>query len=333
MKKKMMMNRILAALFLLLPTGLAAQTDASVHYKSPRVHYYIDADECINDKGYVDIALAAWKGADVWVMITLDDGNIIFRRRPGADFFYGTTPGHDTPADFTRDEAVAALNRWLSLTCSITEQDRKYEHLGYSMPCYIRMADAPLESCAGIDTHSVFGVDSDYVGMRFLHSGEHTRGTEMTLWMTRDHEFAILYRTGNPPCIEPETGYANYTTLLGVDIDEYLPQTDEPEGILFLGTRIPAPLDKVAESLRGQGFVELEERGADEVWDQYNAAMGGMLGSSANSRLMRGRFYGAPCEVTLHANPESGEVETIEGCLTASYPTLESLREDFRRFY
>ena len=53
MKKKMMMmmNRILAALFLLLPTGLAAQTDASVHYKSPRVHYYIDADECINDKG------------------------------------------------------------------------------------------------------------------------------------------------------------------------------------------------------------------------------------------------------------------------------------------
>lgn len=61
--------------------------------------------------------------------------------------------------------------------------------------------------------------------------------------------------------------------------------------------------------------------------------MGGMLGSSANSRLMRGRFYGAPCEVTLHANPESGEVETIEGCLTASYPTLESLREDFRRFY
>ena len=84
------MKRILTALMLLLTAQLAAQNrEVKLDLHSPRVHYYLDLADALDSRGELNVAQAAWKGADVWVLLRLDDGNIIFQKRPGGRFLEG----------------------------------------------------------------------------------------------------------------------------------------------------------------------------------------------------------------------------------------------------
>ena len=102
----------------------------------------------------------------------------------------------------------------------------------------------------------------------------------MTLWTTHDLTFAVLYRTDDLPCVEQGTGRVNFVTLVAFDIDEYLPQPEPSVGILPEDIPLGASLQGAFEVLDRHGFVELADAAVDQVWDEYNAAMGGLLGAA-----------------------------------------------------
>ena len=326
------MKRILTALMLLLTAQLAAQNrEVKLDLHSPRVHYYLDLANALASRGELNVAQSAWKGADVWVLLRLDDGNIIFQKRPGGRVFYGVSPDRKSTMRYTRAQAIAELNWWLTLCYGLSEQDRQYEHLGFSQPCFMRAGDTPLETCPGEETRATIGVEPDYVGTKYQHSGEHTDGVRMTLWTTHDLTFAVLYRTDDLPCVEQGTGRVNFVTLVAFDIDEYLPQPEPSVGILPEDIPLGASLQGAFEVLDRHGFVELADAAVDQVWDEYNAALGGALGAADIQVTMSGRLDGAPCEITLHTATPGGTVHTVSGCFTDCYPTREALRGELLR--
>lgn len=294
----------------LLPLGMQAQAKGNADYKSSRIHYYVPYWDCMTPQGYLDFEYAYEKGLNVWVLMELDNGDVVFERRPWGNFQYGIIPGTNGTGQLNRQQAIYYLNSWIDAYYSLAEQDEKYNYLGYSFPYYMKVTNVKLGACPEFDKYDQMGLKSEDIGMKYVHSGRFTNDVAMSLWMTYDYEYAVFYPTDELPCVD--NGIPNdYTLLVEFDIEYYLP---ESQGYLtFAGIPMDGSLSNMVQRLRNAGFMELKDDVADEVSDEFNDELFGMLGKSENQTMMKGNFYGVPCEIMINADPGSKNVYSIVG--------------------
>lgn len=57
----------------------------------------------------------------------------------------------------------------------------------------------------------------------------------------------------------------------------------------------------MVQRLQNAGFVEIKNDIVDEVSEEYNDELFGMLGKSENQTMRKENFYGVPCEIMIYA--------------------------------
>lgn len=312
------MKTLLFVALLLAPLGMRAQGNRD--YRSSRVHYYVPYWKSVTPVGAIDFETAYWKGANVWVLMELDSGGVIFEQRPWGNFQYGIIPGTNETGQLDRQQAIRKLNSWIDAYYSLAEQDRKYNQLGYSFPYYAKIANSKLEACPAFDDYEgdTVGVKAGDVGTKYSHSGRYTDGVGMSLWIPGDYRCAIFYPSDELPCVE--NNRANYEVLVELDVEYYLPGY-----LTFAGIPMDGSLSNMVQCLRKEGFVELEADGIDEILDEEMGAQ--FFGVAENRVMMKGNFYGAPCIIWIFANPESKKVYTIQGSYNTTYLTLSQAQQ------
>lgn len=317
--------RTLFICLLLFSLGMRVQVKGNIDYKSHRVHYYVPYWECVTPVGTLDFEYAYQKGANVWVLMELDNGSAILEQRPWGNFQYGIIPETNGTGQLNRQQSIKYLNSWIDSYYSLAEQDRKYDYLGYSFPYYAKVISSELETCSGFDEYDNMGLKAGNVGMEYFHSGRYTNGVGMSLWMTDDYERAIFYPSDELPCVKD--GFPNYTLLVELDIEYYLPQLQRH--ITFGGIPISGSLPNMVQRLQNEGFIELKDDILDEVWDEYNNELGGLLGKSENQAMMKGNFYGLPCIIWINVDPKSKNVYYIGGSYDTCYTSLLQAQRPF----
>lgn len=192
-----------------------------INYKSSCVYYYIPFDECYDSRGYIDIEFAISKGVDIWVLMVLDDNDILFEKRGWGNFHYGIR--NNQTVKYTRQQSIDDLNFWLDFYYDIAKADRKYRYDGYSTSYFYYDAETEFKACPNFYEVPDLIANGDKVDSYFGF-GHSTDKVERNIFITKNHEVLVLCPAGQTPCIDESDGVANYMMFLRIDIESYLPQ-------------------------------------------------------------------------------------------------------------
>lgn len=187
-----------------------------INYKSPCVYYYFPFHKCFDSRGFLNMERAFFNGCDVWVLMVLEDGDIIFNRRQWGDFQYGHA------VKLTRQQAIDDLNKWINSNYELAKNDRKYRHDGYSVPFYYYNDKIAFEACPAFDSYYIEFMKIGDIVDSYLGFGYSTDNIEKDLFVTSDHQIVILCPVNETPCIED--GVPNFEMYLRCDIEYCLPK-------------------------------------------------------------------------------------------------------------
>jgi len=91
--------------------------------------------------------------------------------------------------------------------------------------------------------------------------------------------------------------------------------------LAFMGIPMNGSLSAMVQRLQNTGFVELKDDDFDEFLDE-ETPLAAFMGYSEDRATMTGNFYGEPCIIEIHADPESKNVYSIDGSYVTCYANL-----------
>lgn len=213
------MKRTIALIFLIL--SVIPIYSKKINYKSSCVYYYLPINACLDDQGYINFEYAALRGPNVWVLIVLDNKDVLFENRPWGNFNYGIY--NNQTIKYTRQQSIDDFNRWLNFYYEIAENDHKYRHDGYSTSYYYYGDETKFEAGPNFNENPELIANGDKVDFYFGF-GYSTDNVKRSIFITKNHEALVICPTGQTPCIDETEGTANYTMFIRFDIEYFLPQ-------------------------------------------------------------------------------------------------------------
>lgn len=191
-------------------------------YKSSRVYYYLPFEECFDSRGFLDWERAVLRGCNVWIVIVLDNGDIIFESRPWGSFQYGVIDNQTVK--FTRQQSIDKLNYWINFYYDIAKADKKYRYDGFSTSYFHKSGKNKFEACPRFDLNDYMGLlKSGDIVDAYYGSGSYTDNVKKNLFITKDHELVVLCPADKTPCVDMG-GISNFDMFLKFDIEYYLPK-------------------------------------------------------------------------------------------------------------
>ena len=191
-------------------------------YKSSRVYYYLPFEECFDSRGFLNLERAVLKGCNVWIVIVLDDGDIIFEKKDWGSFQYGIIDNQT--AKLTRKQSIDYLNKWINLYYNMAKNDRKYRYDGYSTPYFYKAEERKFEACPQFDLNDYMGLlKSGDIVTAYYSTGSYMNNVKKNLFITKDHKLIVLCPSDETPCVNT-SGISNFNMFLKFDIEYYLPK-------------------------------------------------------------------------------------------------------------
>lgn len=209
------------AVIILLFSAIPIIYSKNINYKSSCVHYYLPIYECYDSRGYIDIEYAISKGVDVWVLMVLDDNDILFEKRGWGNFHYGIR--NNQTVKYTRQQSIENLNRWIDFYYGIAKEDRQYRYDGYSTSFFYYNTETTFKACPNFPEIPDLIANGDKVDSYFGF-GYSTDQVERNIFITKNYEILVICPADQTPCIDESEGSANYMMFLKFDIESYLPQ-------------------------------------------------------------------------------------------------------------
>lgn len=213
------MKRTIALIFLML--SVISTYSKKINYKSSCVYYYLPINECLDSRGCINFEYARSRGANVWVLIVLDNKDVLFENRTWGSFSYGIY--NNQTIKYTRQQSIDDLNRWLNFYYQIAKEDRKYRYDGYSTSYYYYGVETKFEACPNFNESSDLIANGDKVDL-YCGFGYSTDNVKRNIFITKKHEALLLCPADQTPCIDEHEGIANYTMFIRFDIEYYLPK-------------------------------------------------------------------------------------------------------------
>lgn len=98
--------------------------------------------------------------------------------------------------------------------------------------------------------------------------------------------------------------------------------------LAFMGIPMNGSLSAMVQRLQNTGFVELKDDDFDEFLDE-ETPLAAFMGYSEDRATMTGNFYGEPCIIEIHADPESKNVYSVSGRYDTCYANLGQAQGPF----